>query len=234
MRADVVVKVESREHTGKNAARRLRRRDRIPGIVYGLGLPPFLVSVSPRRIEEILHRESGQNTVFNLSLADGEEARAAMIKELQRDPASDHLVHVDFIRLDLDRRITVSVPIRLMNTPTGVKNEGGLLDFIHREVEVECLPAEIPEHLDVDVSELHINQHVSVSDVQIGANVRILVSPETVIAVVVAPKAEAAPAEAEAVPVVEEGAEPEVMKRGKETAEEGEGPSKKEKEKEEG
>jgi large subunit ribosomal protein L25 len=219
MSEQITVDVEPREETGKNANRRLRRRGQVPGVVYGLDKPPFLVSVSPRKLGEILHLESGRNTIFTLSLV-GKESRAAMIKELQRDPVSEELVHVDFIRLDLERQLTVRVPVHLVETPTGVKNEGGVLDFIHREVEVECLPKDIPEHVDVDVSGLHVNQNVAVSDIPVEEGVRIIDEPDTVIAVVVPPRAEAVAVEEEA-PPTEEEAEPEVIKKGKE-AEEGE------------
>jgi large subunit ribosomal protein L25 len=225
MSENVTLEVEPREQTGKNANRRLRRDKQVPGVVYGLDQPPFLVSVSPRKLGEILHLDSGRNTIFTLSLVGQDQTRAAMIKELQRDPVSEDFVHVDFIRLDLERKITVNVPVRLVDTPTGVKNEGGVLDFIHREVEVECLPKDIPEHVDVDVSGLHINQNVAVSDISVEEGVQILDEPETVIAVVVPPRAEAVAAEEEEAAPEEEGAEPEVIKKGKEAEEEGTGAS---------
>jgi len=219
MSETITVEVSPREETGKNSNRRLRRGGRVPGVVYGLDKPPFLVSVSPRRLGEILHLESGRNTIFSLSLVGEDQTRSAMIKELQRDPVTEEMVHVDFIRLDLETMLIVRVPVRLVEIPLGVKNEGGVMDFIHREVEVECLPKDIPEHVDVDVSELHINQNVAVSDIPVKEGVRIIDEPATVIAVVVPPRAEA---EAEAVAVEEEAAptedeaEPEVIKKGKE------------------
>jgi large subunit ribosomal protein L25 len=222
MSEQIMVEVEPRQEKGKNANRRLRRSERVPGVVYGLDKPPFLVSVSPRRLREILTLESGRNTIFTLKLVGEDKTRAAMIKELQRDPVSEDVLHVDFIRLDLDRRLTVSVPVRLVEVPTGVKNEGGVLDFILREVEVECLPKNIPEQVEVDVSELHVNQNVAVSDIPVSEGVRILDDPASVIAVVVPPRTEAVAAEEEAEPTEEaEEAEPEVIKKGKE-AEEGE------------
>jgi len=224
MSQTLVVEVEAREAVGKNANRRLRQQEKIPGVVYGLGIAPFLVAVSPRRLGEILHLDTGRNTIFSLALAGKDETRAAMIKDLQRDPVTEQLVHVDFIRLDLSKKITVRIPIRLLEIPTGVKNEGGVLDFMHREVEVECLPKDIPEHLDINVSELHLNQHVSVSDIPVGEGVRILDDPATVIAVVAVLKAEEVPAEEEAAAAATEAAEPEVIKKGKEAAAE-EGPT---------
>jgi len=218
MSQTLVVEVEAREAVGKNANRRLRQQEKIPGVVYGLDTAPFLVAVSPRRLGEILHLETGRNTIFSLALSGKDETRAAMIKDLQRDPVTEKLVHVDFIRLDLSKKITVRIPIRLLEVPTGVKNEGGVLDFMHREVEVECLPKDIPEHLDINVSELHLNQHVSVSDIPVGEGVRILDDPATVIAVVAVLKAEEVPAEEEAAAAATEAAEPEVIKKGKEAA----------------
>jgi len=215
MSETITVEVNPREETGKNANRRLRRSGRVPGVVYGLHKRPFLVSVSPKRLGEILHLESGRNTIFSLSLVGEDATRSAMIKDLQRDPVSEEVVHVDFIRLDLERKLTVRVPVHLAGTPTGVKNEGGVLDFIHREVVVECLPKNIPEHVDVDVSGLQINQNVAVSDIPVEDGVRIVDEPETVIAVVVPPRAEAVVVEEEAAPT-EEDAEPEVIKKGKE------------------
>jgi len=220
MREKITLEVEPREETGKNANRRLRGSGQVPGVVYGLDKNPFLVSVSPKRLGEILHLESGRNTIFTLSLVGQDQTRAAMIKELQRDPVTEDLLHVDFIRLDLQKTITVSIPVRLEGTPEGVKNEGGVVDFIHREIEVECLPKDIPEHVDVDVSGLHINQNVSVADLPVTEGVRILDEPSTVIAVVVPPRTEAVAVEEEEAEPTEEGAEPEVIKKGKE-AEEG-------------
>jgi large subunit ribosomal protein L25 len=218
MSQTLVVEVEPRDTVGKNSNRRLRRQAKIPGVVYGLGLSPFLVAVNPRRLGEILHLDTGRNTIFSLALSGKDDTRSAMIKDLQRDPVTDELVHVDFIRLDLSKKITVKVPIRLLEIPIGVKNEEGVLDFMHREVEVECLPKDIPEHLDIVVAELHINQHVSVSDIPVGEGVRILDAPGTVIAVVAAPKAEEVPAEEEVAAAAAETAEPEVIKKGKEAA----------------
>jgi large subunit ribosomal protein L25 len=199
----VVLEVERRTDTGKNACRRLRARGRIPGNVYGLDRPPFMVAVSPKRIEEVLRLESGVNTIFNLALVGEDRTREAMIKELTRDPLTEAPLHVDFVRVDPKRAIHVRIPIRLIGIATGVKNEGGIVDFVHREVQVECLPALIPEHLDVDVSELHLNQHVSIKDLASTEGVRILDDPEQIVAVVTAPRLEEVPVAAEAAPAVE-------------------------------
>ena len=197
-----VVEVEPREGLGKSSCRRLRRDGRIPGNVYGMSLKGFAVSVSPRRVEEVLRLESGRNTILTLSMAGASQSRKVMLREMQRDPVTEALVHIDFLRVDPDKKLEVRVPVRLIGVPIGVKNEDGVLDFVHREVEVSCLPASIPEHLDVDVSELHVGQHVAVGDLTLVESVEFLEDPETILAVVSAPRAE----EVEA--VAEEEAEP--------------------------
>jgi len=193
----VIVEVVRRTETGKNACRRLRRQGKIPGNVYGLDRPPFMVAVSPKRLDEVLRLESGANTIFSLTLPGEANSREAMIKGLDRDPVTEAPVHIDFVRVDPNRAIHVRIPIRLTGVATGVKNDAGIMDFVHRETEVECLPGLIPEHLDVDVTELQINQHVSIKDLQPPEGVRILDDPEQIVAVVVAPRSEeeVAPAE---------------------------------------
>ena len=161
---NIMLEVEPRETTGSTAGRRMRRHGQVPGNVYGLDRPPFKVSVNPRRIDELLRLGSGVNTVFRLTLAGENKTREAMIKELQRDPVTGLPVHIDFIRVDPTKLVQVRVPVHLLGTPEGVKNEAGVVDFVNRVVHVECLPTHIPEHFDVDVSELHINQHVSVGE----------------------------------------------------------------------
>jgi large subunit ribosomal protein L25 len=217
---NIVVEVEERKGLGKNAAGRCRREGKVPGIVYGLGLDPFPVAVPRRRVEDVLKLESGRNTIFTLQLQGQDRSRAVIIRDLQRDPVSEKIDHVDFVRVDLERKIRVKVPIRLIGIPEGVKSEGGILEFIVREIEVECLPTEIPEHLDVDVSGLHINQNLSVEDLTAAANVKILDEPKSIIVVVAPPTAEeVAPVEAAETAV----AEPELIKKGKEAAEDAEG-----------
>jgi large subunit ribosomal protein L25 len=211
---NIVVEVEPRSDRGKNASRRCRRAGMVPAVVYGAGESPVAVQVSPRRLEEVLHLETGRNTIFTVALAGEDQKGAVMIKELQRDPVKDTLLHVDLIRVQLDKLVTVRVPIRLVGVPEGVKAEGGVVEFVLREVEVECLPADIPEHLDVDIAPLKVNQHVSVAALPANDRVKILDDPEGIVAVVVPPRAEETPVAAEAAP--EAAAEPEVIKKGKE------------------
>ena len=213
---NIVVEVQERAEIGKNANRRLRKSGGVPGVVYGLDRPPFTVAVGARKIEEVLGLETGRNTIFTLALAGQDRSRAVMIKALQRDPLSERLVHVDFVRVDLDRTVRVNVPIRLLGIAEGVKTDGGLLEFILRHIEVECLPADIPEHVDLDVSALRLNQHLSVKDLSIAAKVTLLSDPDATVCSVAMPKEE------EVAPVAEEvapaAAEPEVIKKGKEAA----------------
>jgi len=187
----IVINVQSRSDVGKGACRRLRAAGQLPAIVYGLNRPAYPVTVEPRRIEQLLRTDAGRNAMITLSLDGGKDTRAVMIRDLQFHPISDTLTHVDFVRLDLEKEVQVKVPIQLVGLPEGVKNEGGLVDFVQREINVACLPTGIPGHLDVDISALHIGQHVSVEDVDPGEGVKLLDPPDTIIAVVAAPKAEA-------------------------------------------
>ncbi len=186
----VVVEVEPRSDRGKNACRRLRQSGRVPANVYGLDIDPFAVSVDPVRVEEVLRLGTGRNTIFKLSMSGAGQSRQVMLRELQRDPLSERLVHIDFVRVDPTRRVQVSVPVRLVGLAEGVKNEGGILDFVHRSVAVSALPDSIPEHLDVDISQLHIGQNTSVEDLSVVAGVEFLDAPGTILAVISAPKAE--------------------------------------------
>ena len=207
-----IVEVEPRADKGKNSCRRMRKLGRVPANVYGLELPPFHVAVSARRVTEVLMLGTGQNTILTLSMSGADEKRDVMIRELQRDPVSNGLVHVDFLRVDVTKAMEVSVPLRLLGTPEGVKTDAGVLDFVHREVSVSCLPANIPEHLDLDVSGLHLNQHISVADLAPPEGVEILDDSDTIVAVVAVSRAEvsAADEEAEAVEAAEaaEGEQP--------------------------
>lgn len=202
-----VLEVSSRELSGTSHCGRIRRSGLVPGNVYGLDRPPFKVSVSPKKIDEVLRRGRGVNTVFQLSLIGENRTREAMIKELQRDPVSGNPIHVDFIRIDPTKKIHVRVPVHLNGTPVGVRLEGGTVEFVTREVEVECLPAAIPESLNVDISGLHLNQHVSLADLELEEGVLIAGDPGLILAVVHAPMAEPEPTADEAGAVVAAGAE---------------------------
>ena len=216
----VILEVETRKEVGKGPNKRMRRAGRLPANVYGLGVESFSVSVEPRRVEELLRSGSGRNTILTLSMKGAGESRDVMIREIQRDPVSEYLRHVDFIRVDPDSEIVVRVPIHLVGTPEGVKTEGGLLDFIYRDVPVKCKPSAIPEFFEGNVEELHIGQHLSVKDLQVPDDIELLEDLETVIVVVSAPKAEEEPEPVEG----EEEGEGEVPADG-EAAAEGETPA---------
>lgn len=213
----------TRAERGKNEARRLRRAGQVPAVVYGgetrEGTP---IAVDPKALLQILHSESGANTLIGLTV-DGGAASQVLVKEFQLDPVSSELLHVDFYRLALDKAITVTVPITLSGEPVGVKQQGGLVDFVHRDVQLECMPTEIPEHIEVDISELMIGQGVRLRDMLEGVSWTPVSDPDTLLVHVIAPKVEEEPAEEEAEAAAETpegGAEPEVIKKGK--AEEGE------------
>ena len=218
---DAILDAVKRNGKGKNEARRLRVGGRIPAVVYGArkkGKAPEGVSVAvdPKEVLRILHSEAGANTLINLKL-DGRQSRV-MVKEYQLDPVTHRLLHADFYQLAMDRAITVTVPIVIKGEATGVKLEGGMIDFITRELQVECLPTDIPERIDVDVSELMLHQSVRLRDLPGNPKWKLLNEPETMLVHVVLPKAEEAAAteEAEAEAVVAPAeAEPEVIKKGK-------------------
>src|SRR5215467_7147157 len=210
MRTDITVSAEVRETRGKNEARRTRRRGLIPAVVYGAFQEPVSVAVSPKVINQIVHSDTGYNTIFNLAIASG-ETTPVMVVDHQNDPIKGYLLHADLKRIDLTKRLRVSVPVTTTGEAKGVKVQGGLLEVVSRAVEIECVPDEIPEHFVVDVTELMIGQSKRASDVALSGSMKLVSSAETVIAHVVALRAEEAPA-AEAAPTPEAaagGAEPE-------------------------
>jgi large subunit ribosomal protein L25 len=210
----IVVKSEKREGLGSNAARRLRAQGFVPAVLYGESLETTALVLSKKDIVQILRLESGENTIFKVAV-DGETADV-MIKELQIDPASDELLHVDLIRISMDKPIRVTVPIVHRGEPVGVKTEGGFVDFVTREVEVECLPRDIPESIGIDISELHINQSYKVQAMAVPAGVKIISDPNTVLVLISMPhkEEEVFPGEKpEGEVAAEEPKEPEVIKK---------------------
>ncbi len=197
---EFVVSAQGRAETGKNVNRRLRAQGLIPGVVYGAGKQAVAVAVSPKEIGAILRSSSGENTLFDLELEGAR--RKVILKQFQLEPLKGQLLHADFFELALDKRMKVKVHVELQGTPVGVKNQGGLLDFICRELECECLPADIPERITVDVSALELGQHFRVGEIQAPAKVTMLTDPEVVVAHVVVKRAEEAAA-AEAAPAEE-------------------------------
>jgi len=216
---DATLDAKKRDSRGKNEARRLRAGGQIPAVVYGArqdgqapqGVP---VTVDPKEVLRILHSESGANTLIGLKL-DGSESRV-MVRDYQLDPVTHQLLHADFYQLAMDKAIIVPVPIMVKGEPIGVKQQGGLLDFVTREIQVQCLPTDIPEHIDLDVSELALHQSVRVKDLPTSPKWKAVTDGETMLVHVVMPKAEEAAATTDATaPVAAAGTEPEVIKKGK-------------------
>ena len=216
--ADIVVSAKNRTETGKNVNRRLRVEGLIPGVLYGSSKKPVAVSVSPKEIGSILKSKTGENTLFDLEL-DGSR-RTVILKEFQLEPIKGSLLHADFYEVALDKRLQVNVHVELVGVPVGVKVQGGIVDWVTRELEIESLPRDIPEKITVDISNLEIGKHVRVADITVPDKVKILTELDIVIAHVVAPRAEEVAVVAEAAPVAEGAvAEPEVIKKGKAVAE---------------
>ena len=218
MRRDVTVAAEVRSSRGKNEARRTRVAGKIPAVVYGAFKDPVSIAVDPRAIRKIVHSESGYNTIFDLAI-EGAETTPVMLVDRQVDPVHGRLLHVDFKRIDLAKRLRVSVPVVTEGEAKGIKLQGGLLEIITRVVEIECLPDDIPERFTVDVTELMIGQAKRASEVGITGSMKLVSPADAVIAHVVALRVEAEPV-AEAAATPEAGAapaegEPEVIKKGK-------------------
>lgn len=211
--ADVTLEVSRRQETGKGVARKLRAAGRIPAVVYGGHRDPVAIEVDRKSISELVKKsEHGVRSIFLLKMAGTDQQRHAMIKDVQIDPISRKMTHIDFVRVLMDEAVRVNVPVHVVGTAIGVK-EGGLLDFQVRELHVECLPNVIPDSIDVDVSALGHHDYLRVSDLQVPEGVKVLDDPDRVVVGVTHAKTEAAPevdAAAAAAP-----AEPEVIKKGK-------------------
>lgn len=226
---ELTLDARSRDTFGKNAARRLRGQGLIPAVLYGgdkpgqqpVGQP---LAVDPKVLSRLLHSESGVNTLIGLHVDGAAEPARVLVREYQLDPVSHKLLHADFYRVAMDKLLTVSVPIVLRGEAPGVKQQGGLVDFVNREIEIECLPADIPEQIVVDLGELMLGQAIRVRDLASAGRWTPLSEPELMLVHIVAPRAEVAPAEDEAAAAAATAAtpaEPEVIKKGKaETAEE--------------
>jgi large subunit ribosomal protein L25 len=207
--ASATLEATTRESRGKNEARRLRVAGRIPAVLYGGAGGAVPLSVDPKALSRILHSGSGVNSIISLDVQ-GQGVTQVLVKEFLLEPIKHSMLHADFYRLQMDKAITVTVSIVLKGEPKGVKLQGGVVDFPGREVEVECLPGDIPENLTIDVSELMIGQGVRLKDLSAGAKWTAVSDPDTLIVHVIAAKVEEAPAEGAAA-----AAEPEVLKKGK-------------------
>src|SRR5215467_951170 len=216
--AEITVKAEGRSDFGKNASRRLRQKGMVPAIVYGGNGGNVSVAVDPKALQTVLRSEAGRNAILRLEIA-GEGATSAIVKSWQVDPVREHFLHADFYRIAMDVALRVTVPIAVKGEARGVKTEGGILELVLRQIEIECLPGDIPERIEVEVSDLGLNQGLRVSDLPITAKVKVLQNPDQVVIHVVSVKEEepaataAAPAEGEAAAAAP--AEPEVVKKGK-------------------
>jgi len=204
----------------KNDARRVRKQGKVPAVVYGAGKDATPVSVDPRQVSRILHSATGHNTVFDLAV-DGERTKA-MIVDWQYEPIKGSLLHIDVKRIAMDQKLKVNVPIELVGEPAGVKQQGGILEQITREVEIECLPGDIPNQVELDISELVFNMVLRVADLPKSDKLKFLTDADQPVAHVISIKEEEAPAAEAIAGAAAAPAEPEVMKKGKqETEEEG-------------
>lgn len=209
MRIDIVVPAQSRATRGKNEARRLRVSGKIPAVIYGAFKDPAPVSVNPKDITRIMRSKAGHNSIFDVEIEGGERTPVILADE-QFDPVKGHLLHVDLRRIDLARKLKVSIPIHVIGEAKGVKQQGGIMDVVTRAVEIECIPDNIPDAYEVNVTELMIGTGIRVSDLPAHPGVRILTPPDAVVAHVVGAKEEEAAAAG--------AAEPEVVKKGKKEA----------------
>ena len=216
MRKELTIAAEPRSSRGKNEARRLRVAKLIPAVVYGAGKAPVPVSVSPKDIVKILNSGAGGNTIFDLDIA-GQENTPVMLKDWQNHPLKENLLHVDFIRIDLSQRLRLRVRVLTIGDPRGVKEQGGVYETITRDIEIECLPDEIPENFKIDVTEFLLGSSLRAGDVKLSGSMKLLSSPDQVISHVIAPakvvEEEAAVVEGAAA-ATPGAAEPEVIKKG--------------------
>jgi large subunit ribosomal protein L25 len=198
----MTIEVQPRETTGKNANRRSRAAGKIPAVVYGGGKESVSIEVDRKTLLDMLKGHAGENPIFLLKL--GDKDRHAMIRHMDINPLSRQVIHVDFQRVLMDQKVRVAVPVELTGTAVGVKVDGGMLDFVTREVHIECLPGQIPKHLEFDVTEMHIGQHVEAKDLQLPEGVVLLDDADKVIASISQSRTEEAEAGADRV-------EPEVI-----------------------
>src|SRR5262245_2726314 len=225
---EAVLEATPRDTFGKNEARRTRRDGQVPAVLYGDGKEATPIAVPPKALLKILHSESGQNTLISLKLPGGGDTRV-LVRDFQIDPITHQVLHADFYRVAMDRVIQVTIPVSVRGEPKGVKQQGGIVEFIRREIVIECLPGDIPENVDVDISELLLHQGIRVRDVATNPKWKSVTEGEAMLVHVIMPKAEEAPATADAAAAATAApAEPEVIKKGKkEETEEEAAPEKK-------
>ena len=216
---EAILEATTRDTFGKNEARRTRQAGRVPAVVYGASTDSALakvataIAVEPKALLRILHSESGANTLISLKLEGS--ATKVLVKAYQLDPVTHQVLHADFYRVAMDKMLQVTIPVVVKGEPKGVKQQGGILEFIRREIEVECLPGDIPEHVEIDVSELMLHQGIRVRDVATDPKWKPVSEAELMLVHVIMPKVEEAPVAADAAAVPATTAEPEVLKKGK-------------------
>jgi large subunit ribosomal protein L25 len=221
---EATLEATTRDSFGKNEARRTRRDGRVPAVLYGgSSQPAIAIAVEPRALLKILHSESGQNTLISMKLAGTGDTRV-LVKDFQIDPVTHAVLHADFFRVAMDRLLQVTIPVTVHGEPKGVKQQGGVLEFVRREVVIECLPGDIPEHIVIDVSELMLHEGVRVRDVATDPKWKAVTEGEAMLVHVIMPKAEevVAPVEGAVVAAAATPAEPEVIKKGKKDEDEAE------------
>jgi large subunit ribosomal protein L25 len=212
---EAILEATPRDTFGKNEARRTRRDGHVPAVLYGDGKEATPIAVPPKALLKILHSESGQNTLISLKLPGAGDTRV-LVRDFQVDPITHQVLHADFYRVAMDRVIEVTIPVTVRGEPKGVKQQGGILEFIRREIVIQCLPGDIPENVDVDVSELMLHQGIRVRDVATNPKWKAVTEGEAMLVHVIMPKAEEAPAATDvAAAATAAPAEPEVIKKGK-------------------
>jgi large subunit ribosomal protein L25 len=218
---EAILDATVRESRGKNEARRTRADGKVPAVLYGLTgagkAESTAIAVEPKALTKILHSEAGANTLISLKLAGAGDTRV-LVKDYQLDPITHQILHADFYRIAMDKVLQITVPITVKGEAPGVKQQGGILEYVHRQVEVECLPGDIPEHIEINIGELMLHQGVRVRDLPVNPKVKPVSDPDMMIVHVVMPKAEEAAtpaAEGAAAAAPTAPAEPEVIKKGK-------------------
>jgi large subunit ribosomal protein L25 len=214
----MTINVEKREEVGKGAARSLRRKNMIPAVLYRAG-DSQPIKFSKKEFLQFINTTVSEQVMVNLQFGDGSN-KLALMKDYQVEPAKGDLLHADFFEVSLTEEVRVSVRVSIVGDPIGVKRDGGILQYLLREVEVECLPDKIPGHIELDISGLEIGQSLHVSDIKLGEGIKILTAPDEVIVNVVAPAVEEVAAPVEAAAAAPEITEPEVVKKGKKEEEE--------------
>jgi len=220
---DAVLEATLRDSRGKNEARRTRADGKVPAVVYGTSggkAESTAIAVEPKALTKILHSESGANTLISLKISGAKGDQRVLVKDYQLDPITHRILHADFYQIAMDKVLRITVPITIKGEAPGVKQQGGILEYVHRQVEVECLPGDIPEHIEINVGELMLHQGVRVRDVAANPKVKVVTDADTMLVHVIMPKAEevatpAAGAEGAAAAAPTAPAEPEVIKKGK-------------------